>query len=169
MPAELRNRIYIHAFGPDDILVDKLKTHYEQVLFFENPQPYTVRQSLYLTQVCRQIYSETKLLYWESRTFRFGPTSDDDSSIRNTLKVLSAEKRKAIRHIAVHKEEVKLDNVWEMLPQLRGLKTMVLWGSYFTWGTDRDLAGQLSTIRVEVRHLAGSEVEATVETVEEDK
>lgn len=115
------------------------------------------------------MHVETALLYWESRMFRFGPPSDDDSSIRNVLRGLSGEKRRAIRHVAVHKEEVELSNVWEVLPQLRGLRTMVLWGCYFTWGTERDLARKMLDIQVAVEVLVGREVEVTsiVEPLEE--
>lgn len=103
--------------------------------------------------------------------FRFGPPSDKDSSVRNVLKKLSVEKRNAIRYIAVHKEEIGLDNVWEMLPQLRGLKTMVLWGCHFTWGTERQLARNMWAIETRVRDLVRIEVEATatVELLEEIK
>lgn len=156
----------MHAFGPYDILVDKLESDDEKgVLFFENPQTFTVRQSLNLTQACRQIHSETKLLYWESRMFRFGPPSEDDSSIRNVIKTLTVEKRDAIRHIAVHKEEVKLEALWEQIPELRGLKTMMLWGSYFMWGTDRRLAGELPRIQEDVRALVGHDVDVSLEVV----
>jgi hypothetical protein len=95
--------------------------------------------------------------------------SDDDSSIRNVLEGLGGEKRSANRHVAVHKEEVELGNVWEVLPQLRGLRTMVLWGCYFTWGTERDLARKMLGIQVAVEVLVGREVEVTsiVEPLEE--
>lgn len=171
----MRNQIYTHAFGPPDILIDKLDTNdSHQVVFFENPQAFTVRQSLDLTQVCRQIHAESALLYWETRMFRFGPPSDDDSSIRNMLAKVSKEKCEAIRHVAVHKEEVGLDNVWAMLPQLKRLKTVVFWGCYFTWGTERDLARKMGGpygIRESVRLLVGSEVDvtSTVESQEESE
>lgn len=169
----MRNQIYTHAFDPPDILIDKLDTDSHRVLFFENPQPYTVRQSLDLTQVCRQIHAETALLYSEMRMFRFGPPSDDDSSIRNVLAKVSKEKCEAIRHITVHKEEVRLDNVWAMLPQLKRLKTVVFWGCYFTWGTERDLERKMGGpygIRETVRLLVGSEVDvtSTMEPLEEE-
>lgn len=144
--------------------MDKLESNDQwSVIFFRNPQSFTVRQSLDLTQVCRQVYAETKLLYWESRIFRFGPPSEDDSSIRNVLELLSAEKRGAIQRIAVHKEEVKLEALWEQLPRLRGLKMLLLWGFYFAWGTDRVLAGQLPRIDSYVRAYVGHAVDVSLD------
>lgn len=136
------------------------------MLFFENPQNFTVRQSLSLTQVCRQIHTEMKLLYWASRMFRFGPPSEEDCSIRNLLTMLSGEKRGAIQRIAVHKEEIKLEALWEQLPELSGLKTTTLWGCYFTWGTEGALAGQLSRIQEDISASVGHHVQVSLEVEE---
>lgn len=71
----------------------------------------------------------------------------------------------------MHEEEVGLDNVWEVLPQLRGLRTVVFWGCYLTWGTEGDLKRKMSEkygIRYKVGLLVGREVDVTM-TLETDE
>jgi hypothetical protein len=64
--------------------------------------------------------------------------------------------------------------MWAVLPQLKRLKMVVLWGCYFTWGTERDLARNISAtygIRYKINLLVGSEakVTSTVEPLDQNK
>lgn len=163
LPAELRNQIYAYAFGPNEIIVDQIEFG-DGIHIWGNASRTRPGVFLQFTGTCRQMYSESITLYFQTRTFRFGPPDllGKDTAVNNWLKMLSVAQRSAISHIAVHKDDLELEALWEQLPGLEGLKKMSLWGSYFMAGLDQVVVGKLEEINDRVDLLVGHHVEIEV-------
>ena len=74
--------------------------------------------------MCRQIHSETHLLFFQFRLFTFASPLEKLSRLEAWLNLLTVSRQCAIRRVSVHVGELHDLTFWDNMGRLRGLKEL---------------------------------------------
>lgn len=74
--------------------------------------------------MCRQIHSETHLLFFQFRLFTFASPLEKLSRLEAWLNLLTVSQQCAIRRVSVHVGELHDLTFWDNMGRLRGLKEL---------------------------------------------